>query len=382
MRHRPLAPRRGVVQAQRVAADVDAIEAVAGTDAGADPLLLAPHHLRDDVRVRHVGAGHRHHVEETLAHAVLGRREIRDARCVKDREPGLALHVRRDPHERGTRPGHARNRLRQPALVPDLPRDHVHEVAQAGVGVVLREREAILLVETALLQLVAHHPESDQEVVPDPPTDLLQDLQAEPGPVLEAPAVLVCAPVDERRPELVDEMALGEQLGAVEPALLAAPRGVAERAHHAPDVVAVHLLRKRAVRGLAHHRGGEGRQPVLHVPQRAMPHVRDLAHDGAAVAVHALGELPQHGDDRVVADVDLTERGGRIGRDVRRASEHGEREPPLRLLLVVELVAQLRVPVLDVPGGVAGAHDPVPEGHVAKAERLEKAGVPSRTHRR
>ena len=93
VRHRPLASRRGVVQAQRVAPDIDAVDAVAGTDAGSNPLLLAPHHLRDDVGVRHVGTGHRHHVDQALAHAVLGRREIRDAGGVKDGEPGLAFHL-------------------------------------------------------------------------------------------------------------------------------------------------------------------------------------------------------------------------------------------------------------------------------------------------
>ena len=330
--------------------------------------------------VRHVATGHRHHVDQALAHAVLGRREIRDAGGVKDGEPGLAFHGGRDVHERRARAGHARNGLGEPALVPDLPRDHVHEVAHAGVGVDLRQNEAILLIEPTLLELVTHHPEADEEVVPDPPAYLLQHLETEPGAVLQASAVLVGAPVDERGPELVDEMAVGEELGAVEAALLAAPRGIAERAHHPADVVAVHLLRERAMRMFAHHRGSDRRKPVLHVPQRAVAHVRDLAHDGAAVAVHALGELPEHGDDGVVADVDLAERGRGIRGDVRRPAEHGQREPPLGLLLVVELIAQLRVPVLDVSGRMAGAHDAILEGHVAKSERLEKTGVPAGAH--
>ena len=317
------------MQTQRIAADVDAIEAVAGADAGTDPILFAPNHLRDDVRVRDVSAGHRHHVEKPLAHAVLRRREVRDSSGVEDRQSGRALHLGRNVQERRARTGHARNRLGEPALVTDLSCDDVHEVADAGVGVVARQSEAVLLIETAFLQLVTHHPEADEEVVADSPANLLQHLEAESGAVLEAAAVPVGTPVDERGPELVDEMALGEQLGAVEPALLAAPRGVAERAHHAPDVVAVHLLGERAMCGLAHHRRGEGRQPVLHVPQRAVPHVRDLAHDGAAVSVNALGELAEHGNDRIVADVDLAERGRRIRRDVRRSTEHGQRQPPL-----------------------------------------------------
>ena len=291
---------------------------------------------------------------------------------VEHRESGFALHLPRDVHEGRARTGHARDGLRQPALVPHLPRDHVHEVAQARVCVELRQRQAVVPRKPAFLEIVAHHPEAHQEVLPDPAAHLFEDFEAKAGAVLEAPAVLVGAPVDQRGPELVDEMPVGEQLGAVEPALLAARRGVTERAHHPPDVVAVHLLGERAVRVLAHHRGRQRRQPVLDVPQGAMPHMGDLAHDRAAVAADTLGELPQHGNDRVVADVDLAERGGRVRRDVGGAAEHGEREAALGLLLVVELVAQLRMLVLDVSGGVARAHEPVLERHVAEPEGLQE----------
>ena len=48
--------------------------AVAGADAGADPVLLAAAAiLRDDVRVGDVGAGHPDHVEQALARSRAGR---------------------------------------------------------------------------------------------------------------------------------------------------------------------------------------------------------------------------------------------------------------------------------------------------------------------
>ena len=131
---------------------------------------------------------------------------------------------------------------------------------------------------------------------------------------------------------------------------------------------------------LAHRRRRDRGQPVLDVPERAVPHMGDLAHEPAPVPVHALGELAEHGDDRVVADVDLAERRGGVRGDVRRPPEHREGEPPLRLLLVVELVAELRVAVLDVARGMACAHEPVPERDVAKPERLEEVRVLAGAH--
>ena len=339
MRHRPFAPGRGIVQAERIAAGIDAVKAIAGPDAGADALLLAAQHLGCDMGVGHMGASHRHHVHEPLAHAVFRRRQVRDAGGVEHRKSGLALHLGRDMHERRERPGHGRNGLGKPALVADLPDDHIQEVAHAGVGVDFRERKAVLPGQPAFLEFVADHPQTDQEILSHPAPDFLQHLETEPGAVLQAAAILVAAPVDERRPELVDEVAVGEQLRAVQPALLAAQRSIAERPHDPADVAPVHLLRKGAMRGLAHDRRRHGRQPVLHVPERAMAHMGDLAHDGAAVPMDPRGELLQHGDNGIVADIDLAEGGRRVWRNVGRPAEHGQRKPALRLLLVIELVA-------------------------------------------
>jgi hypothetical protein len=63
MRDRRLAAGGGIVDAQRLAAFIDAVEAIGGADAGPYPVLFAGHHLGGDVRVGDVGACHADHVE-------------------------------------------------------------------------------------------------------------------------------------------------------------------------------------------------------------------------------------------------------------------------------------------------------------------------------
>ena len=184
--------------------------------------------------------------------------------------------------------------------------------------------------------------------------DRLEDLDREAHPVVERAAVAVAALVDERRPELVDEVAVGLELETVEAALPAAPRRLAERAHDPPDVGLLHLLGEAPVGGLADRRGRDRRQPVAVVPDRPPAQVGELDHRRRAVRVHPVGQLLEPRDDVVVAGVELAEDRRRVRRDVRRAAEHRQGDPALRLLLVVELVAQLRLAVLGVGRLVAG----------------------------
>src|SRR3546814_15364308 len=78
MRHGRLAPGRRVVNAERLVALVDAVEAVGGADAGADLPLAAGGDLVDDVRVGEVGAGHADHVELALGDGMARRRHVGD----------------------------------------------------------------------------------------------------------------------------------------------------------------------------------------------------------------------------------------------------------------------------------------------------------------
>ncbi len=95
VRHRRLAAGRRIVDAQRLAALVDAVEAIGGADAGADLVLAALHHLRHDVRIGDVGAGHADHVELAGGDGVARGGDVGDTRRVEDRE------LRRRPHLAG-----------------------------------------------------------------------------------------------------------------------------------------------------------------------------------------------------------------------------------------------------------------------------------------
>ena len=85
MRHGLLAAGGGVLDAQRVAADIDAVDAIAGADALADVVDAAFHQLRDDMRVGDVGAGHGDHVDMALGDRAVGGVQVGDALGVEHR---------------------------------------------------------------------------------------------------------------------------------------------------------------------------------------------------------------------------------------------------------------------------------------------------------
>ena len=98
----------------------------------------------------------------------------------------------------------------------------------------------------------------------------------------------------------------------------------------------------------------------------------DLAHQRAVVRMDAVAELLEVGDDSVVADVELPEHRGRIGRDVGRPTEHREGQPAPCLLLVVPLVALGRHAADVVRHGVARAHDAVLQREVLERKRAQQ----------
>ena len=86
MRHRRFAAGRRVVDAERFATFVDAVEAIGRADAGPDEVLLAAHHLGDDVRIGDMRAGHADHVELARGDRMAGGGNIGDTRGMEDRE--------------------------------------------------------------------------------------------------------------------------------------------------------------------------------------------------------------------------------------------------------------------------------------------------------
>ncbi len=130
--------------------------------------------------------------------------------------------------------------------------DHIDEVDEAAAGHPLRDVEAFGAVDATLDVLVANHARADDEIRADAIADGLQHFETEAQAVVQRAAIGVVAFVGERRPELIDEMAVSLDLQTVEAARLYALRGVGVGAQHARDVEILHRLRKRAVRGLAH----------------------------------------------------------------------------------------------------------------------------------
>ena len=92
----------GIVDAERVLALVDAVDAVAHADTRADAVLLAAGQLGHDVRVGNVGSGHADHVHHALVQRPPRRRQIGYPRRLEHRQPGRGPHAPRQP-EKGAR---------------------------------------------------------------------------------------------------------------------------------------------------------------------------------------------------------------------------------------------------------------------------------------
>ena len=98
-------------------------------------------------------------------------------------------------------------------------------------------------------------------------------------------------------------MGAGQGLDPVQPAFPAPRGGTGVVGDDLRDVVLVHLARERPVRGLAHGRRPDGRQPGSGVGLAAAANVRDLAHQASAVGVHSPREPPEVLDDVLVVQV-------------------------------------------------------------------------------
>ena len=251
LRDRLLPPGRRVVDAQAIEPDVDPVEAVRDPDARPDAVDLARLELANDVRIGHVRPHHPDHVDEALGDGVASGRDVGDPGGVEDgqREP-----LAEPPGELQPRPERRpepRDDVRQRLVGRDRALDDVDEVDHPGPAQGRRDLETVRLGQATRHVLGAAHPDPDDVVVADLLANGLEDLHGEAHPVLERAAVAVRPRIDERRPELVDQVPVRLELDAVEAAFLAPPRGGAERPHHPPDVRLLHLLGEAPVGRLA-----------------------------------------------------------------------------------------------------------------------------------
>ena len=333
-------------------------------------MLLAPLELRDDVRVGDVGAGHADHVDEALLERPAGGRQVGDARGLEYRQPGRGADPTGEAEKGAVAVAHVGDGVGDVVVGAERAGDDVEEVDQTAAGEDARDRLALVGIPAVADMLVAGHPDADHEFRPDGVADRPEHLEREAAPVLDAAAIVVRALIDHRRQELVDEMAPGDDLDPVEAALLAAPGTGGVARQHPLDLVQLDRLRERAVLPLADRARGQGRQPVGDIVAGAPAHVGDLAHQRAVVPMDRVGELLEPGNDLVARGVDLTEcrRAVRCRRG--RAAEHGQRQPALGLLLVIEPIALLGLTVLDVGRRMSRAHDPVLQPEMSQLEGL------------
>ena len=131
--------------------------------------------------------------------------------------------------------------------------------------------------------------------------------------------------------------------------------------------------RESPVQCLAYGRRTDRRERRTRVGLAPPADVAHLAHQGSAVGVDASREPLEALDDAFVVEVDLRQLPRGLGRDVGRAAEHGERNPALRLRLVIALIALARHAAVGEAAGVARAHDAVLEGEVLQAGRAGAA---------
>src|SRR5258708_25450808 len=92
VRHRRLAPGRRVVDAERLAAEIDAIDAIARADAGADVLLASLCELARDMWIGDMGARHPDYVELAAGNGVTRRPDVLATARVEHRNPRAAAH--------------------------------------------------------------------------------------------------------------------------------------------------------------------------------------------------------------------------------------------------------------------------------------------------
>ena len=162
--HGGLAAGRRVVDAERLVALVDPVEAVGRADAGPDLVLAAGGDLARDVRVGDVGAGHADHVELARGDRVARGRDVVDAGGMEYRDAERRLDLAGEVEMRRGRHAVDRDHLGQRRIGLDVAADHVEEVDLAACHQAAADLEPFGARQALLPGLVGDHAEADDEL--------------------------------------------------------------------------------------------------------------------------------------------------------------------------------------------------------------------------
>jgi hypothetical protein len=372
VRHRRLAPGGGIVDAKRLVAFVDAVEAIGGAHAGADARLFSGRDLPADMGIGHMRPRHPHHVELAGGDRVARRRHIRYFRGVEDGEFRFRPHLAREIEMR--RVAHARDGddVRERGVGIDMAADDVEEIDLARTREAARDLDAFLAREARFPILVGGKPKTQDEIRAHGFAHGIEHAPGEAETVLQAAAPFVGAPVGGGRPEAVDQVAVDFEFDPVEACLLHARRGGGVVARDAGEIPLLGLFREGAVGGFAHRGGGDDGQPIALVPIGAAAEMGDLDHHRRTRFVAIVGKAAEPGHDLVTIGVEVAEGGGAVGADDGRSGGHGQPDPSLGLFQVVETVAVFRHPLFGIGGLVRRRHQPVTDQKVLQAVGFEQ----------
>ncbi len=291
-----LPARRGVHRAGHRGGEHHGVQAVPAGDAGPDIVEPTIARLVGEFRVGYQGARHADEVGPALGDDAVGQQRVVDAVGGDNRDTDDLLDLLRQVDEVSPRNRHVDQR--GAALVP--PRPHVEAVdagALQGDGYL----PGLLQPLAALHEIVGADAADQGVAVAHPGLCRCDYLQHEPHAVYQRAAVIVGAPVGERRQEAGDEVAdAAHDLHSVEAGV---PRPAA-RLGVGIDYPVDLVRRQRAGAGVAP--GGDPRWADLldGCILLAGPEVLDayLGRYFSALAVHRFGELAQAGDEFVIVD--------------------------------------------------------------------------------
>lgn len=189
VRDRQLASRRRVVNAVRLAALVDAVEAVVGPHAGANTFFAPLDDLADQVRIRQVRPRHADHVQLAARNGVTRGRHVRNPRGVKDGEAGRGPDPAREVEMGGAAHALHGYDIGEAGIRVDMPADHVQEVHHRAVPEHARDLESFLFRQSSPQPFVRGVAHADDEVGADPPAYLGQDVHRQANTVPQVAAI-------------------------------------------------------------------------------------------------------------------------------------------------------------------------------------------------